>query len=130
MVNGWQWLGSMAMERMPSIYLFWGIVLMAIGFTGLNPWLIAITVTPLTTIISFAFNGQLRKIPLIAKVMQSAFRFSTGFQLIPCPQTLTHQGKTSPLACQKVPLLVGVNASMRASRPRTDCSGLIPLGLN
>ena len=24
MVNGWQRLGSMAMERMPSIYLFWG----------------------------------------------------------------------------------------------------------
>ncbi len=44
-------------------------VLMAIGFIGLNPWLIAIIATALTAIISFAVTGQLRKIPVVARVL-------------------------------------------------------------
>ena len=42
---------------------------MAIGFIGLNPWLIAIIATALTAIISFAVTGQLRKIPVVARVL-------------------------------------------------------------
>jgi fucose 4-O-acetylase-like acetyltransferase len=44
-------------------------VLMAIGFTGINPWLIAISATVITTIISFGLAGQLRRIPAVARVI-------------------------------------------------------------
>ena len=45
------------------------IVLMAVGFIGLNPWLMIITATSLTTIFSFAISGQLRRIPTISKII-------------------------------------------------------------
>ena len=44
-------------------------VLMAVGFIGINPWLIAIIATVVTTIISFGLTGQLRRIPSVAKVL-------------------------------------------------------------
>ncbi len=44
-------------------------VLMAIGFIGINPWLIAISATVVTTIVSFGLAGQLRRIPAVARVL-------------------------------------------------------------
>ena len=45
------------------------VVLMAIGFIGINPWIIAITATLLTSVISFGLAGQLRRIPVVARVL-------------------------------------------------------------
>ena len=45
------------------------VVLMAIGFTGINPWLIAITSTVLSVFISFGLSGQLRRIPTVARIL-------------------------------------------------------------
>ena len=45
------------------------VVLMAVGFIGINPWIIAITATLLTSVISFGLAGQLRRIPAVARVL-------------------------------------------------------------
>ena len=45
------------------------VVLMAVGFIGINPWLIAIIATFFTSIISFGLAGQLRRIPAVARVL-------------------------------------------------------------
>ena len=45
------------------------VVLLAIGFTGINPWLIAITSTVLSVCISFGLAGQLRRIPAVARIL-------------------------------------------------------------
>ena len=45
------------------------VVLMAIGFTGINPWLIAITSIVLSVFISFGLAGQLRRIPAVARIL-------------------------------------------------------------
>lgn len=45
------------------------LVLMSIGFTGLNPWIIVISATVLTTVVSFGVAGQLRRVPLIARLI-------------------------------------------------------------
>ena len=45
------------------------IVLMVVGFIGINPWLIASIVTVLSTIISFGIAGQLRRIPAVARIL-------------------------------------------------------------
>ena len=45
------------------------VVLLAIGFTGINPWLIAITSTVLSVFISFGLAGQLRRIPAVARIL-------------------------------------------------------------
>ena len=45
------------------------VVLLAIGFTGINPWLIAITSTVFSVFISFGLSGQLRRIPAVARIL-------------------------------------------------------------
>ena len=45
------------------------VVLMAVGFIGIHPWLIAIVATVMSTIISFGIAGQLRRIPAVARVL-------------------------------------------------------------
>ena len=45
------------------------VVLMAIGFAGINPWLIAISSTVLSVFISFGLAGQLRRIPAVARIL-------------------------------------------------------------
>ena len=45
------------------------VVLLAIGFAGINPWLIAITSTVLSVCISFGLAGQLRRIPAVARIL-------------------------------------------------------------
>ena len=45
------------------------VVLMAVGFIGINPWIIAISATLLTSVISFGLAGQLRRIPAVARVL-------------------------------------------------------------
>lgn len=45
------------------------VVLLAIGFTGINLWLIAITSTVLSVCISFGLAGQLRRIPAVARIL-------------------------------------------------------------
>lgn len=45
------------------------VVLMAMGFTGINPWLTAIAATVLSTIVSFGLAGQLRRIPTVARIL-------------------------------------------------------------
>ena len=45
------------------------VVLLAIGFAGINPWLIAITSTVLSVFISFGLAGQLRRIPAVARIL-------------------------------------------------------------
>ena len=45
------------------------LVLEAIGFMGLNPWLIALLAMPLGIVISFGLNHQLRRIPTLARVI-------------------------------------------------------------
>ena len=45
------------------------IVLLAVGFISINPWLIAITTTILSITISFGIAGQLRRIPAVAKIL-------------------------------------------------------------
>ena len=37
-----------------------------------------------------------------------------------------YHGNTSPLACQKVPVFSNVNSSIRANKPLTDSSGVMP----
>ena len=44
-------------------------VLMALGFIGLNPWILTVIATALTAFISFALTAQLRKIPTVAKFL-------------------------------------------------------------
>ena len=45
------------------------VVLMAMGFTGINPWLTAIAATVVSTMISFGLAGQLRRIPTVARIL-------------------------------------------------------------
>ena len=45
------------------------VVLLAIGFTGINPWLIAIISTVFSVFISFGLSGQLRRIPAVARIL-------------------------------------------------------------
>ena len=45
------------------------LVLEAIGFIGLNPWLIAPAAMSLGIVISFGVNHQLRRIPALARVI-------------------------------------------------------------
>ena len=45
------------------------VVLLAIGFAGINPWLIAITSTVFSVFISFGLSGQLRRIPAVARIL-------------------------------------------------------------
>ena len=44
-------------------------VLLAVGLTGINPWLIAMIATVLSTIFSFGLAGQLRRIPAVARIL-------------------------------------------------------------
>ena len=45
------------------------VVLMVVGFIGINPWLIATISTLLSILISFGLAGQLRRIPAVAKIL-------------------------------------------------------------
>ena len=45
------------------------VVLMAVGFVGINPWLIAIISTLLSILISFGLAGQLRRISAVARIL-------------------------------------------------------------
>ena len=45
------------------------VVLLAVGYSGMNPWLIAIISTVLSVFISFGLTGQLRRIPAVAKIL-------------------------------------------------------------
>lgn len=45
------------------------LVLMAVGFIGLNPWLTALNAMVLTTLFSFGFAGLLRRFPVVAKIL-------------------------------------------------------------
>jgi len=45
------------------------VVLLAVGYSGINPWLIAIISTVLSVFISFGLTGQLRRIPAVAKIL-------------------------------------------------------------
>ena len=45
------------------------LVLMAVGFIGLNPWLTALIAMILTTLFSFGFTGLLRRFPAVARIL-------------------------------------------------------------
>ena len=45
------------------------VVLLAVGYSGMNPWLIAIISTVLSVFISFGLTGQLRRSPAVAKIL-------------------------------------------------------------
>ena len=45
------------------------VVLRAVGFIGINPWLIAIISTVLSVVISFGLAGQLRRISAVARIL-------------------------------------------------------------
>lgn len=45
------------------------VVLMAVGFIGINPWLIAMISALFSILISFRLAGQLRRIPAVAKIL-------------------------------------------------------------
>ena len=45
------------------------LVLMAVGFIGLNPWLTALNAIVLTTLFSFGFAGLLRRFPVVARIL-------------------------------------------------------------
>ena len=45
------------------------VVLMAVGFIGINPWLIAMISTVLSVFISFGLSSQLRRIPAVARIL-------------------------------------------------------------
>lgn len=45
------------------------VVLMAVGFIGINPWLIAMISTLFSILISFGLAGQLRRVPAVAKIL-------------------------------------------------------------
>ena len=45
------------------------VVLMAVGFIGINPWLIAMISTFFSILISFGLAGQLRRVPAVAKIL-------------------------------------------------------------
>ena len=45
------------------------LVLMAVGFIGLNPWLTALIAMVLTTLFSFGFAGLLRRFPVVARIL-------------------------------------------------------------
>lgn len=45
------------------------LVLMAVGFIGLNPWLTALIAMILTTLFSFGFTGLLRRFPVVARIL-------------------------------------------------------------
>ena len=45
------------------------VVLMAVGFIGINPWMVAIISTLLSIIISFGLAGQLRRISAVARIL-------------------------------------------------------------
>ena len=45
------------------------LVLMAVGFIGLNPWLTALIAMILTTLFSFGFTGLLRRLPVVARIL-------------------------------------------------------------
>ena len=45
------------------------LVLMAVGFIGLNPWLTALIAVILTTLFSFGFAGLLRRFPVVARIL-------------------------------------------------------------
>ena len=45
------------------------VVLMVVGFIGINPWLIAIISTLLSIFISFGLAGQLRRISTVARIL-------------------------------------------------------------
>ena len=45
------------------------VVLMAVGFVGINPWLIAIISTLLSIFISFGLASQLRRISAVARIL-------------------------------------------------------------
>ena len=67
-----QWLATAGVNSYGAYVihsLVLSMVLMAIGFSGLNPWLTVIAATALTTIISFGVAGQLRRIPSVARLI-------------------------------------------------------------
>ena len=67
-----QWLATAGVNSYGAYVihsLVLSMVLMAIGFSGLNPWLIVIAATAFTTIISFGVAGQLRQIPSVARLI-------------------------------------------------------------
>lgn len=67
-----QWLASAGVNSYGAYTchtLVLVVVLMAVGFIGINPWLIAIMATVLTTLFSFGIAGQLRRIPAVARVL-------------------------------------------------------------
>ena len=43
--------------------------LLAVGFIGINPWLITITSIVLSVFIPFGLAGQLRRIPTVARIL-------------------------------------------------------------
>ena len=45
------------------------VVLMAVGFIGINPWMVAIISTLLSILISFGLAGQLRRISAVARIL-------------------------------------------------------------
>ena len=45
------------------------VVLMAVGFIGINPWLIVMISTLFSILISFGLAGQLRRVPAVAKIL-------------------------------------------------------------
>ena len=66
------WLATAVINR-HGAYILHSLVLAAalleVSFIGINPWLIAITVTALSIAISFEIADQLRRIPAIARVL-------------------------------------------------------------
>ena len=67
-----QWLATAGVDSFGAYIihpLVLVVVLNAIGFYGLNPWLIALSATPLGIVISFGIAHQLRRSPTIAKII-------------------------------------------------------------
>ena len=72
------------------------IVLMAVGFIGINPWLIVMISTLFSILISFGLAGQLRRVPAVAKILWPSKTSSStprqqwrGF-LLPVPRDKKH----------------------------------------
>ena len=67
-----QWLATAGVDSFGAYIihpLVLVLVLEAIGFIGLNHWLIALAASALGVIISFGITHQLRRIPAIAKII-------------------------------------------------------------
>ena len=67
-----QWLATAGVDSYGAYVihpLVLVLVLEAIGFTGLNHWLIALAATILGIIMSFGITHQLRRIPAVAKII-------------------------------------------------------------